>query len=67
MERSTEFNSQPDDLGLFQVNQRRHDANIALFGSGLDELVERLVVGRAAVGIAGRVLLDGADKDGLCT
>src|SRR5260370_22152265 len=63
MERCAQFNSQPDDLALFQMDERCHDLDVSVFRAHFDELVERLVVRRPAVGIAGAVLLDGAYKD----
>ncbi len=66
MERCAQFNSQPNDLVFAHGDQGCFDPDIALFCTHFDELIEGIVVGGTAVGIAGAVLLDCADKDDFC-
>ena len=65
MEGRGEFKAAADYLVLAHGDKRRFDADGAVARAGADELLKGLVVGGTAVGIAGAVLLDGADVDGL--
>ena len=62
MERRAQFNPEPDDLVLAEVNERGDHTDAAVARARADELVEGFVVGGSAVGVAGAVLLDGADE-----
>ena len=61
MEGCAQFNSEADDLTFSKMNQRRLHANPAFFGALPDQVIECLVIGWPAVGVARAVLLDGAD------
>src|ERR1700745_34512 len=64
MEGRAEFKAAADYLVLAHGDKRRLDADGAVTCAGADELLKGFVVGGAAVGIAGAVLLDRADVDG---
>src|SRR3954464_3559063 len=59
----TQLQPAADDLTLAECDERRGDSDVRCFCAHLDELVERVVVLGAAVGVAGAILCDGADVD----
>jgi hypothetical protein len=65
MEGCREFKAAADYLVLAHGDKRRFDADGAVARAGADELLKGLIVGGAAVGITGAVLLDGANIDRL--
>ena len=65
MEGRAQFKATADYLVLTHGDKWRFDANGAVARAGTDKLLEGLVVGRAAIGIAGAVLLDRSDVDRL--
>src|ERR1700745_2227112 len=63
LQRRAQLQAAADDLRLAKCDERSGDADASLFCADADDLVERLVVLRAAVGVAGAVLRDRADVD----
>src|SRR5437016_2655914 len=63
LQRRPQLQAAADDLCLAKCDERSGDADASLFCADADDLVERLVVLRTAVGVAGAVLFDRADVD----
>jgi len=63
MERRRQFKAELNDLAFSHMDEGCEYLDGAVAGAGSDELLEGLVVGGAAVGIAGAILLDGPDDD----
>src|SRR5882762_2405041 len=64
MQWRAKFNPKPHNLGFLHLYEWRKDANVAFLRALLNEQVKGVIVGRAAVGVAGGVLFDRSYQDG---
>src|SRR5260370_9671202 len=58
-----QFKAQAHNFGLAQADERGDDLDGSLFRASLDHAVERFIIRRTAIGIAGTVLLNSANED----
>src|SRR4051794_4911026 len=63
MERCVQFKAESHDLFLLQMDERSDDYDVSLAGSCLNQTLKCLVILRAAIRVAGAILLYRADKD----
>ena len=58
MQGRTDFNSEADNLVFAHGDKRGNDLDVSFFRAFAGEAIEGVVVGGAAVGVSGAVLLD---------
>src|SRR5260370_2558107 len=63
MQWRTKLKAQAHNFGLAQADERGDDLDGSLFRASLDHAVERFIIRRTAIGIAGTVLLNSANED----